>query len=94
VRILIPLLAACLLTGCTHVGAVVAANDGDGVWVATNSTYFGIVKEYAIVFCEKDWDDGAWACTKFAASSLPDKRPLPTSLHGNSRSEKTSDVVP
>ena len=66
-RILIPLLAACLLTGCTHIGALATTSDGNGVWVATNSTtLFG--KEFALHFYTKDLDSKDFACTELENS--------------------------
>ena len=65
-----PLLAACLLTGCTHIGALATTSDGNGVWVATNTTYLGLLKEFDLYFCNKDLEDEDWACTKFEDSNI------------------------
>ncbi len=64
-RILIPLLAASLLTGCTHIAGVATTSDGSGVWVATNSTYFNIIKNYKLHFCQKGPNGKDLACSLF-----------------------------
>ena len=64
-RILIPLLAACLLTGCTHIGALATTSDGNGVWIATNSTYVGLLKADSLQYCTKVLDGKDLECTRF-----------------------------
>ena len=72
-RIIMPLLAACLLTGCTQIGGVATTNDGNGVWIATNTTLLGFFRDHAIYFCEKDLDGMDWACTDFGDPTVAEQ---------------------